>query len=152
MAGHPEPKPAAVQPAEPSTTEKITVIPPSPPLSNSGGFTLTEAWNKFADTLKTEDVRLFSILTAQAPVMEGETKIVFQISNPLQREPFQKIQPSLLQYLQTALKNEKIEIEIVVPEKSEMIKAYTPEDKFAQMSRKNPALLTFKQQFGLDFD
>ena len=151
MAGHPEPKPAAVQTSDPSTIEKITVIPPSPPRGDSGGFTLTEAWNNFADTLKTEDVRLFSILTAQTPVLEGETKIVFQISNPLQREPLQKIQPSLLQYLQTALKNDKIEIEIVVLEKNEM-KAYTPEDKFAQMSRKNPALLTFRQQFGLDFE
>jgi len=29
--------------------------------------------------------------------------------------------------------------------------AYTNEEKFAQMSRKNPALKTFKQQLSLDF-
>ena len=151
MAGHPEPKTAAVPPVEPSNIEKTTNIPPSPPLGDLGGF-LAEAWNSFADTLKTEDVRLFSILTAHTPTLESESKIIFQITNPLQKEPLQKIQPTLLQHLRTALNNENAEIEFVLAEKTETIKAYTAEDKFAQMSRKNSALLTFRQQFGLDFE
>jgi hypothetical protein len=83
--------------------------------------------------------------------LEGETKIVFQISNPLQEEPLQKIKSELLKHLRATLDNENVEIEIALAEKNETIKAYTAEDKFAQMSRKNPARLTFKQQFTLDF-
>ena len=147
MAGHPEPKPVAVPPVEPSNIEITTDIPPNPPRGDLGGV-----WNSFADTLKTEDVRLFSILTAHTPTMENESKIIFQITNPLQKEPLQKIQPSLLQHLRTALDNENAEIEFVLAEKTETAKAYTAEDRFAQMSRKNPVLLTFKQQFGLDFE
>jgi len=147
MAGHIEPKPSTVQPVEPANLVDV----PSPPRGNIGG-SLTDAWNSFADTLKTEDVRLFSILTAHTPAMESESKIIFQITSPLQKEPLQKVQPTLLQHLRTVLNNENAEIEFVLAEKTETVKAYTSEDKFAQMSRKNPALLTFKQQFGLDFE
>jgi len=152
MAGRPEPKPVTVK-IEPATIENTTDVPPTPSRGDSGGFqSLADAWNSFADALKTEDTRLFSILTAHTPTLEDETKIIFQISNPLQKEPLQKIQPRLLQYLRSALNNENTEMEIVLSEKNETTKAYTAEDKFAQMSRKNPVLLTFKQQFGLDFE
>ena len=110
------------------------------------------AWNSFADTLKTEDMRLFSMLTAHIPLLENETKIVFKISNPLQKDPLLKIQPRLLQHLRATSGNHNIEIEIEVAEKNEFTKAYTAEDKFAQMTGKNPALMTFKQQFTLDFE
>ena len=156
MTGRPETKPAAIQP-EPETIKNITDIPANSASERTERLsinqeTLSEAWNSFADTLKTDDFRLYSTLTAHTPTLENGTKIIFQISNPLQKEPLQKIQQRLLQYLKTALNNENTEIEIVLAEKNETAKAYTAEDKFAQMSRKNPALLTLKQQFALDFE
>jgi len=151
MAG----KPTVAEKPEQPLTENVTGEPiPLPVKSGNRPVsqeTLTAAWNDFANTIKTEDTRLFSILTAHTPVLEGETKIVFHISNPLQNEPLHKIQPGLLQHLKTALDNEKAELEIVLAEKNETTKAYTVEDKFVQMSRKNPSLLTFRQQFVLDF-
>jgi len=156
MAGHPEPKSPTVGKPEPSQTETGTVEPA--PISVIAGNksisneSLEAAWNDFANAMKTEDTCLFSILTAHTPVLEGETKIVFQITNPLQNEPLQKIQPRLLQHLKTTLDNGKTEIEIVLAEKNETDKAYTTEEKFAQMSRKNPSLMTLKQQFALDFE
>jgi DNA polymerase-3 subunit gamma/tau len=151
MAGSSESKPSSVAASAPPQEEKPAV--PSAkadnkPITPDG---LTAAWNNFSNMLKTDDTRLFSMLTAHAPHLAGETKIVFPISNPLQKEPLQKIQPKLLQHLKLALDNERAEIEFVLAEKNETAKAYTTEDKFAQMSRKNPALLTFKQQFTLDF-
>jgi len=155
MAEHPEPKPTVAEKPAPAQTETITdeptptsIIAGNKPISLES---LAAAWNSFANAVKTEDTRLFSILTAQAPVLEGETKIVFKIMNLLQNEPLQKIQPRLLQHLKTTLDNEKTEIEIVLAEKNETAKAYTAEDKFAQMSHKNPCLLTLRQQFSLDF-
>jgi DNA polymerase-3 subunit gamma/tau len=156
MAGQSEPKSA---PATESTLpqEEKTTAPPVEPLPKAGNKPVTQdalaaAWNSFANALKSEDARLFSMLTAHTPSLEDETKIVFQISNPLQKDPLQKIQSKLLRHLRAALDNENAEIEIVLAEKDETNKAYTAEDKFAQMSRKNPALLTFKQQFTLDFE
>ena len=152
MAGHSEPKPSvAAKPEQIAADEPIAmpIIAGDKPISHE---TLAAAWNSFANTVKKEDTRLFSILTAHTPTLESETKIVFQITNSLQNEPLQKIQARLLQHLKTTLDNENAEIEIVLSEKNETAKAYTAEDKFSQMSRKNPSLLTLKQQFMLDFE
>ena len=153
MTGHPEPKP--IEKPEPVQIEARTDEPvPTSAIAGNKPVTpesLAAAWNSFADAIKTEDTRLYSILTAYTPVLEGETKVVFKIMNSLQNEPLQKIQSRLLQHLKTALDHEMTEIEIVLAEKNETAKAYTAEDKFAQMSRKNPSLLTFRQQFMLDF-
>ena len=156
MAGRPESKPTAAEKTESAPIEN-TIGEPLPLSAKSGNSTVTQeslaaAWNGFADTIKTEDTRLFSILVARPPVLEDETKVIFHISNPLQNEPLQKIQSRLLQHLKTALDNETVGIEIVLAENHETAKAYTAEDKFTHMSRKNPSLLTFKQQFALDFE
>jgi DNA polymerase-3 subunit gamma/tau len=157
MAGYPETKTTPVAETKTTLIENVTTASIVTSSAQSGNQTITQetltaAWNSFAKAVKTEDVRLFSMLTAHTPSLTGETNIVFQISNPLQKEPLQQIQPRLLQHLRSALNNENTEIEIVLAEKNETAKAYTVEDKFAQMSRKNPALLTFKQQFVLDFE
>jgi len=152
MTGHQETKTTPVVETKTTLTEAVSVMPSeksgNKPITQEA---LTEAWNSFANAMKAEDTRLFSMLTAHTPNLTGETNIVFQISNPLQHEPLQKIQPKLLQHLRDVLDNGNAEIEIVLAEKNEIAKAYTVEDKFAQMSRKNPALMTFKQQFVLDF-
>jgi DNA polymerase-3 subunit gamma/tau len=147
-----KPQPTEPKPEPEPEPARIEVVNASPPSEDLGGFDLGGFWNAFADTVKTSDPRLFSMLTAHAPNLEGGTKIVFPIGNPLQKEPLQKILPDLLQHIRTALNNENIEIEILLTEKTETTKAYTAEDKFAQMSRKNPALMTLKQQFALDFE
>jgi len=157
MAGHPEMKVTPV--AEPKTalTENVSTTVVAAPPAKTGNQPITQealtaAWNSFANAMKAEDTRIFSMLTAHVPNLAGETNIIFQISNPLQKEPLHQIQPRLLQHLRDALDNEDAEIEIVLAEKNETSKAYTAEDKFTQMSRKNPALMTFKQQFILDFE
>ena len=47
--------------------------------------------------------------------------------------------------------NKAVEKEITTIETKTTTKAYTAEEKFAEMSLKNPALMAFKQQFSLDF-
>ena len=153
MAGKTDPAPetatSSTSETNAVTTDTSSITAGNQPITQEA---LTAAWNDFANTVKTEDIRLFSMLTAHIPNMNGETKIVFQISNPLQKDLLQKIQPRLLQHLREALDNKNAEIEIVLAEKNDTAKAYTAEDKFAQMTRKNPALMTFKQQFSLDFE
>ena len=156
MAGQPEPKPTRENESVPQVVQVMEISAPETPLTKTENTPtsqemLAAAWTNYAQAIKAEDIRLFSMLTAYTPCLENETKIVFQISNPLQKEPLQKIRSRLLEHLRTTLDNENIEIEIVLTEKNETTKAYTAEDKFAQMSRKNPVLLTFKQQFSLDF-
>ncbi len=158
MAGQAIPPPVVPAttetPAVAAVEETPTIEAPAKKYANTPitQEALVAAWTGFADSLKAEEPRLYSMLMAHTPQLENETEIIFQISNPLQREPLQKIHSQLLRHLRGALDNEKAEIKIIVAEKTETTKAYTAEDKFTQMSRKNPALLNFKQQFSLDFD
>jgi hypothetical protein len=112
---------------------------------------LMEAWTSFAEKYKAEP-RLYDLLTAQTPQLGENATINFTIISTLQQEAFQKIDAALIGYLREQLNNSKIKINPVSPEKQDTHKAYTAEDKFAQMCQKNPALLTFKQRFMLDFD
>jgi DNA polymerase-3 subunit gamma/tau len=113
---------------------------------------LVSAWNEFAESVKVDEPRLYSILTAYPAQLKNGTEVVFLINNVLQKEAMRKIEPQLLSYLRKSLKNEKIDILVEQAVKTEKSKAYTQEDKFAQMSKKNPALLTLKQNFMLDFE
>ncbi len=150
--------PPLVDKSEPSVTTPEEKSESEIPEENHVDVPLTQeavisAWMQFADSLKTSEPRLFSILTAHEPRLNGETEIVFLYNNPLQKEPLQKILPRLSRHLRTVLKNEKAEIRTEPAEKAETgNKAYTAEDKFAQMNRKNPALTSFKQRFMLDFE
>jgi DNA polymerase-3 subunit gamma/tau len=145
-----------VKPAQP-LSEEVAILPDEAPTAKTDNKPITQealtaAWNKFAEALKTEDARLFGILSSHTPGIKDETKIIFSIGNALQKEPLQKELSRLLQHLRNELENGKIEIEITLTEKNETGKAYSNEDKFAQMCRKNPSLMTFKQQLNLDFD
>ena len=136
-------------PTKEDTTKTIESKAGNNPITNE---TLTAVWNNFANEFKTEDPRLYSVLTAFTPNLENETKIIFQINNTLQKESLLKTESELLRHLKTVLDNKNVEIEFVIAEKIETTKiAYTNEEKFAEMSRKNPALMTFKQQLHLDF-
>ncbi|MDR2037890.1 MAG: DNA polymerase III subunit gamma/tau [Bacteroidales bacterium] len=113
---------------------------------------LLTVWNSYAEKYKDDEPRLHSMLMAYSPQISDGYKIIFTISNTLQRDAFQKINSDLLRYIREELKNKQIKIELSIIEKQENQKAYTAEDKFTQMSKKNPALLTFKQRFMLDFE
>ncbi len=141
---------------EPIAVERETSVPEDIAEKTIGiSFTqeaLVKVWNEFAHALKNENPRLFSTLTAHSPQLKDETEIIFLVNNALQREPLQHVQAKLLQYLRTSLQNNKVELSIQVAEKKENTKPYTAEDRFTQMSKKNPALLSFKQRFMLDFE
>ncbi len=110
------------------------------------------AWNEFAESIKADDSRLYSILTTASPRLKEETKIFFSINSPLQKDAIDRVKQNLLKYLQSKLDNAKISLNIVLLEKPEHKKAFTSEEKFADMCEKNPSLLVLKQKLMLDFE
>jgi hypothetical protein len=112
---------------------------------------LAAAWSAFAEKYKGHP-RLYSLLTVHPPQLEENANISFAVNNSLQTEEFQKIHPELKKYLHEALKNKQLSIQTVMIEQPEADKPRTDEERFAQMSEKNPVLLRLKQQFMLDFD
>jgi DNA polymerase-3 subunit gamma/tau len=135
-----EPPPPSEKSEPPATVPNAAVTPE----------VLNAAWADFAEKYKNE-TRAYSMLTADKPRLEENTRICFTLSNTIHQEAMQKIQQELQKYLREQLQNNQLELQPLFLEKQEHQKAYTAEDKFAVMSRKNPALLELKQRFLLDF-
>jgi DNA polymerase-3 subunit gamma/tau len=113
---------------------------------------LAQAWEKFALRYKDSEPRMFSTLSAVPPILKENYLIEFTLNNPLQEEEVLKLKPVLVNFLCKELSNNKIEL---TPKVSETVQGdkrfYTDKEKFDYMAEKNPDLLKFKQQFGLDF-
>ncbi len=113
---------------------------------------LTVAWEKFATSYKDNDPRMFSTLTTQHPTLKEDFQVEFALNNPLQEEEVQKIKTTLVTFLQKELLNSNIQLVTIVSETPQGNKKfYTDKEKFEHLAQKNPSLLKFKQQFGLDF-
>jgi DNA polymerase-3 subunit gamma/tau len=113
---------------------------------------LVQAWEKFALRYKDNDPRMYSTLTAQPPVLTENFLVELNLNNPLQEEEVQKLKPALLNFLFKELSNGKIDLVTKVSETLQGNKRfYTDKEKFDHLAEKNPNLLKFKQQFGLDF-
>ena len=113
---------------------------------------LNEAWKKMAAVYKDTDPRMFSTLTTQPPSLKENYLVEYTLNNPLQEEEVLKIRPGLVNFLQKELSNGSIELVTVVSETPQGNKKfYSDKEKFEHMAQKNPSLLKFKQQFGLDF-
>jgi DNA polymerase-3 subunit gamma/tau len=128
--------------------EQTTENMPTKPVTQEA---LTEAWLSFAEMNRTEKQN-YSLLTNSTPQLAQDTKVNFTVNNIFQQEAFQKIHSVLTDYLRGKLNNHQVEILLILAEKRDAPKAYTAEEKFAQMSKKNPLLLTFKQKLMLDFE
>ena len=90
-----------------------------------------------------------SIKDAMNGNVKVETKPVENTEKPIKKEKVAKIidtEPIEVKSVETIAKN------IPIPKITETKKvAYTNEEKFAQMSSKNPALMTLKQELSLEF-
>jgi DNA polymerase III, subunit gamma and tau len=113
---------------------------------------LSQAWEKFALRYKDNEPRMYSTLTAQPPLLSDNFLVEFVLNNPLQEEEVQKLKPALVNFLSKELSNGKIDLLTKVSETPQGNKRfYTDKEKFDHLAEKNPNLLKFKQQFGLDF-
>ncbi|MDP4209611.1 MAG: DNA polymerase III subunit gamma/tau [Bacteroidota bacterium] len=113
---------------------------------------LTAAWEKFSDRFKDNDPRMYSTLTTVPPVLKDNFQIEFTLNNSLQEEEVQKLKPVLVSYLQRELSNNKIDLATSIAEAPVGTRrVLNDREKFELLAEKNPALLNFKQQFGLDF-
>lgn len=112
---------------------------------------LNDAWVKFAETMRNDDPRMFSTLTAQMPVLKANHIVEMSVVSSLQEEEVEKIKYKILRFLRSTLQNGMLNVEIVMKESENVQRFYTDKEKFEAMAQKNPNLLKFKQQFGLDF-
>ena len=124
---------------------------------NTKDFTqenLNSCWQKFASEKQNDGKHnLLSILRDKKAILGDDYNICVSLDNKVQEEVLNEERSNILGYLKSELENDKITLKIdIKPIKEEEIKAYTPEDKFKKMAKKNPHLLTLKEGFDLEIN
>ncbi|HQU99767.1 MAG: DNA polymerase III subunit gamma/tau [Bacteroidia bacterium] len=113
---------------------------------------LHQAISDFAQLMLQQNKRnLAYTLQTHIATLVNKAEVVFELQNAAQAEDITQQKVAMLQHLKSALKNDFIVITThVISNTDTGNNLYTPAEKFAEMARKNPALLAFKSKF--DFD
>jgi hypothetical protein len=115
---------------------------------------LVMAWKRFAYRCK-EDGRdtLFAALSARDPkLLPEDTVVEHLVDNTIQRSFLEAAETDLLTYLRNELQNWGISIKFEDVKVEESKTLYSGKDKFDEMAKRNPHLLTLQKRFKLDID
>ena len=115
---------------------------------------LDDCWKNYGHQKHNEGKHnLLSILRDKKAILEDNHTIRVNLDNKVQEEVFNEDKSNILGFIKTHLKNDEITIQVMVtPVKEEEMKAYTAEDKFKKMVKKNPDLSILKDKFDLEID
>ena len=115
---------------------------------------LNEIWKHYAN--KIENVRkhnLLSVLRDKKAILKENFNVCVTLDNKVQEQVIKDEKSKLLAYLKKQLENDSITLTVnVIHLKEEKMKAYTAEDKFKKMVKKNSKLMSLKNKFDLEID
>lgn len=115
---------------------------------------LNEKWEQYAN--EKENVgkhNLLSVLRDKKAILKENFNVCITLDNKVQEEVINDERTKLLKYLKSQLENDSISLIVeVTPIKEEEMKAYTAEDKFKKMVKKNRDLMNLKNKFDLEID
>ncbi|HTD41917.1 MAG TPA: DNA polymerase III subunit gamma/tau, partial [Mucilaginibacter sp.] len=110
-------------------------------------------WSDYAAKIKAErNMSLFTIFTANAPVMLKPYEFEVVVANKVQENLFRDEKPSLMNFLRVGLKNFNIEVSTRIDEIKAAKRPYTTTEKYQHMASKNPQLAELRRRFNLDLD
>ena len=110
-------------------------------------------WNDYAEKIKKEGkINIFTIMTANTPVLLDDFIIELLIENKIQEDLLSSEKVDLLNYLRVEMKNFSIDLQTKYMEQTQKKRLYTSSDKYQHMLEKNPNLEEFKRRFNLDLD
>ena len=112
---------------------------------------LEDAWQEITEQYKT-DKNLLITFTRHKPSRAGDKMIDFTVDNKIQKKEMEDRLTEFLPMIRQKLNNYHLQLNIQVKEQAAGQKAYTPQEKFAQMAEKNPELKKMKDQLGLEID
>lgn len=113
---------------------------------------LEEAWANYAETIKGRLPNFYSTLTKRKPALRKDHSIELIIDNKVQEDELNDKKQEMMGFLRTRLKNDQIQLNTIISANSTEQKPYTPHEKYKQLAGKNPELIKFKDQLGLEID
>ncbi len=115
---------------------------------------LAAAWAIYANKIKSDNMRLFSILTSHTPELQQENVIFIELASSMQEDELLKEKPVMMTILKKELQNSHLQLRTAIRKDDSKVpgKAFTAADKLEVMIQKNAALALLKQHFNLDLD
>ncbi len=108
------------------------------------------AWEEFAESK--EDFSRQTLEMAN-PIVKGESLIEVTLDNAFQQNKIEEIQPELLAFLRTELRNSSIILQIALTAKEQSdSRVFTAEDKLQDLLKENTALLNLMEALDLDLE
>jgi DNA polymerase-3 subunit gamma/tau len=132
--------------AKPTATAAPVVIEEEP-------FTEKEVnyhWHAYAAQLPHEQVALQKRMEVQHPTLIDATTFEVLVDNEMAANDFTSVKSDIETYLRQQLKNGKVTMTVRVSEAKEVVRAYSPMEKYQLLSERNPALIQLKEDFGLE--
>ncbi|MCD4746035.1 MAG: DNA polymerase III subunit gamma/tau [Bacteroidales bacterium] len=149
-------KTTSIKPDEKSeykkTSENVTVEENKNKYRLSNDFTqeqLQKTWEIFAQSV-ISDKNYYSTLIKRKPLLKDNFIIEFTVDNKIQENEINENKLDLLGFLRKELKNEPIDLKILIVQNKKEDKPYTSEEKFKKMAEKNPAIIKLKNQLNLE--
>ena len=116
--------------------------------------TLQSCWREFAGTLPKEEkansLRMMNIAPRLTDAASGAFEVV--VDNDMVLVNMQKLEPKLLGFLREKLHNRLLTMTVRVSEPEENVRAFSPIERFREMSRKNPRLQKLQEELGLELE
>ena len=137
--------------------EKAPTTPASAPAVNETyeDFVVYEKdlhyyWRDFAHKLPNEEQANSARMLNIKPKLIGDTTFEVGVDNNMVEKYMLQLRPRIESHLREHLHNRKITMTIRVLEAKEVVRAYSPVERFMLMSKKNPKLMKMREMFGLE--
>ncbi|MDR2859407.1 MAG: DNA polymerase III subunit gamma/tau, partial [Mediterranea sp.] len=135
------------QPAE--STSQPAIVPEEDQTFDENE--LNVCWQEYAGQMPPERKAIAVRMQNIRAVLLDETTFEILIDNEIIAKEFTALISEAQTYLQTRLKNKQIKMTVRVSEPTENTRPVTRMEKFQLMAQKNKALITLKEEFGLEF-
>ena len=108
-------------------------------------------WREFAQQkLPIEEKANAARMMNMSPKLLDDTTFEVGVDNGMVEKYMNQLLPDIQNHLRERLHNRKITMKIRVFEAEEVIRAYSPVERFQLMIKKNPKLMKLKEVFGLE--
>ena len=138
----------ATAPAVADTAPQQTQPPKQTPFTADR---LMGAWVGLKKYFPKEE-RLNMMLTEYIPVIESETSLRLTLANPWQKEEFVRFAGQLMNHLRQDLQNDLIRLYVDVGEYKQEEQAFTADEKYRKMLKKNPQIAGLKSSLALQLE
>jgi DNA polymerase III subunit gamma/tau len=111
---------------------------------------LENAWKKVAEAFK-DSPRFYHTINSTVPFQKEDESVILDVNNVLQQDEINEKLKDILPILKRELKNINISLETKIATSNKQQKAFTKEDKYKLLMKKNPNLDLLRKKFNLDF-